>query len=100
MMIGVLCLVGVNKAMASDYWVYSEIVHGTKYDYYVAEETIEAVKGAYHIDVKEVPCNGKPYRFKFGVMQGYKGIMYYNVGKGRIEPHTSNGHDLAYAIWE
>ena len=101
MMVGALCLVGPKIAMASDYWVYSEVFRGTKYNYYVVEESLEAVKGAFHIDVKEVAAGGEPYRYKLGLYGGQNGqIMYYRPDQKPIEPRKSNGHDLFYAIWQ
>ena len=100
MMVGALCLVGPKIAMASDYWVYSEVFDGEKYNYYVVEESLEAVKGAFHIDVKEVGSSGNPYKYKLGLYAGQNHIMYYRADRKPVETRQSNGHDLPYAIWQ
>ena len=94
---GALFLLGSNVALASDFWVYSQ----DNYNYYVVEETLEPVKGAYHIDVKEVGPSGKPYKYKLGVYSGGNGsIMYYRAGRKPVETRQSNGHDLPAAVWQ
>ena len=86
-----------NLAFASDFWVYSN----EGYNYYVVEETLEPVKGAYHIDIKEVGPSGNPYRYKLGVYNAGKGsIMYYRAGRPHVETRRSNGHDLPAAVYQ
>lgn len=101
LLVSMLWLAVPNNALASDYWVHSELSAGTTFNYYVVTESLKAVKGAYHIDVKEVGPSGKPYKYTLGVYGGGNGtIVYYRADARPIRTAKSNGHDLAYAVWK
>jgi hypothetical protein len=101
LLVSMLWLVSPNNVMAADYWVYSESSAGSTFNYYVVTESLEAVKGAYHIDVKEVGPSGKPYKYTLGVYGGGIGtVVYYRADVKPIRSAKSNGHDLPYAVWK
>ena len=94
-------LVNNNVASASDYWIYTERTSHGDYAYYAVEETLKPVKGAYHINVKEVGPGGKPHINEYGVYGAGNGrIAYYMANRKPIRTQYSNGHDLAAAIWQ